>query len=222
MILITGAAGFFGINATKVLLETGEKVVALGTSPFPSAVQSFFTEEEQENLVFCQCDISDQQKVLDVFENYAIDTVVHAATVTILGDHERHRERYITSVDALGTLNLLEASRAKGISHFVLVSSSGLYGHHGEGVAPVHETVPIYPGRAKEVYLACKIYGEMLCQAFQDFGEFKVVIARLGSPYGPWERETRSRKEMSLIYQLMSMVITGKKAYVYGRDVMRD
>jgi nucleoside-diphosphate-sugar epimerase len=222
MILLTGAPGFFGVHATKILLESGKRVLALGTSPFPEAAREYFSRHDQTNLTSIQCDISNQQNVLDVFEKYSVEMVIHAATVTILGEMERHKERYITGVNAIGTLNLLEASRAKGVSRFVFVSSSGLYGTHGRGVAPVHETTPIYPGTASGVYLACKVYSEMLCQAFHQFGDLEAVIARLGSPYGPWERPTRSRKGMSVIYQLMALAVAGTKARVYGRDVMRD
>jgi len=223
MILITGAPGFFGIHATKLLLESGKEVVALGTSPFPDVTQEYFSKSEQQRLRFVQCDISNHHKVSEVFEEYRIHSVIHAAVITILGEDEVGQEQRITSVNALGTLNLLEASRAANVSRFVYVSSSGLYGTYGKGISPVHENIPVYPGGGTGIYLGCKIYGEMACQAFEQNGGLnKVAIARLGSPYGPWERPTRSRKGMSIMYKLIHMAVHAEKARVLGRDVMRD
>jgi nucleoside-diphosphate-sugar epimerase len=219
--LVTGGAGFYGIHTVKVLLQFGNSVVVLGTSPFPHAVMKYFSEQEQKRLHFVKCDISDNAAITGVFNTYQIDVVIHAAVMTVLGEDEIGRERQMTEVNALGTLNLLEAARSHGVQRFVYISSSGLYGGYGQGIAPVHETVPVYPG-GTSVYRACKIYSEMLCQNFQQHGAFRVVIARIGSPYGPWERPTRSRKGMSLIYQLMEFALKGEKANVLGRDVMRD
>ena len=127
----------------------------------------------------------------------------------------------MTEVNALGTLNLLEAAREGGVERFVYVSSSGIYDSYGQGVAPVPETVAIVPGSVG-MYRTCKIYSEMVCQNFEHHGAFKVAIARIGSPYGPWERPTRTRKGMSTIYQLVDLAVRGEEAVVYGRELTRD
>jgi len=219
--LVTGGAGFYGIHAVKLLLEMGHSVIALGTSPFPKGVDRYLGEEAKERVQFVKCDVGDPDSVSKVFDEYPVDVVIHAAVMTILGKDEVGRERKMTGVNALGTLNLLEASRGHHVRRFVYVSSSGLYGSYGQGIAPVHEDVPVYPG-GTSVYRTCKVYSEMMCQNFQQHGAFRVAITRIGSPYGPWERPTRSRKGMSLIYHLMEMAIHGEKAYVYRRDAIRD
>ena len=221
MYLVTGAAGFYGIHAVKLLLERELRVLAVGTSPFPKEVYRYFTSEEQARLTFARCDVTNRDQVNEVFVNYPIQVVIHAAVVTILGDEEVGNERRITEVNALGTLNLLEAARSRGVERFVYISSSGVYGDYGHGVAPVHETVPVYPG-ITSMYCACKVFSEMLCQNFHDHGAFQVAIARIGSPYGPWERPTRSRKGMSLIYRLVELGMRQKRVRVFGRDVVRD
>jgi len=221
MFLVTGGAGFYGIHAVKLLLEMGHSVIALGTSPFPHPAERYFAKDEWKRLHFVKCDISDATAVGHVFDSYPIDVVIHAAVMTVLGEDEIGLERRMTEVNALGTLNLLEAARGHRARWFVYISSSGLYGGYGQGIAPVHENVPVYPG-GTSVYRTCKVYSEMMCHNFQQHGAFRVAIARIGSLYGPWERPTRSRKGMSLIYRLMELALKGEAACVFGRDVMRD
>ena len=219
--LVTGGAGFYGIHAVKLLLEAGHRVVALGTSAFPEGVDHYLGAEAQDRVAFVKCDISDANAVREIIAEQKVNVVIHAAVMTILGDDEIGRERRMTEVNALGTLNLLEASRDHGVERFVYVSSSGIYDSHGQGIAPVHETTSVCPGTTG-VYRICKLYSEMMCQNFADHGAFPIAIARIGSPYGPWERPTRTRKGMSLIFDLVGMAVRGEEARVYGRDLVRD
>ena len=221
MYLVTGAAGFFGVHAVKLLVEAGHDVVALGTSGFPAGPRDYFGPDGQKHVTFETCDIGDPQAVQEVFSKHSIERVIHAAVMTVLGDDEVGRERRMTQVNALGTLHLLEQAREHDVRRFVYVSSSGIYDSYGQGVAPVPETVSIVPG-SNGMYRICKIYSEMVCQNFQQHGDIRVAIGRIGSPYGPWERPTRTRKGMSLIYQLVDLAVRGEQAFVYGRELTRD
>lgn len=221
MYLVTGAAGFFGIHAVKLLVEAAHDVVALGTSGFPPGTREYLGSEGEKHVTFEQCDISDREAVSAVYSRHCIERVIHAAVMTLLGDDEVGRERRMTEVNALGTLHLLEGAREHHIRRFVYVSSSGIYDSYGQGVSPVPESVSIVPG-SNGMYRICKIYSEMVCQNFQQHGDLQIAIGRIGSPYGPWERPTRTRKGMSLIYQLVDLAVQGEEAIVYGRSLTRD
>jgi UDP-glucuronate 4-epimerase len=221
MYLITGAAGFFGIHAVKLLVEAGQDVVALGTSGFPPGARAYFGTEGEKYVTFETCDISDREAVHAIYSKHSIERVIHAAVMTVLGEDEVGREHRMTEVNALGTLHLLEGAREHHVKRFVYVSSSGIYDSYGQGVSPVPESVAIVPG-SNGMYRICKIYSEMVCQNFQQNGDLQIAIGRIGSPYGPWERPTRTRKGMSLIYQLVDLAVRGQEAVVYGRDLTRD
>ncbi|MEM2001313.1 MAG: NAD(P)-dependent oxidoreductase [Candidatus Methanomethylicaceae archaeon] len=221
MYLVTGATGFYGIHTVKVLLEKGFEVVAADLVPFPQEVYRYFTSEELTRLTFAQCDVSQSEEVRSLFREYRIEKIIHAAAITMLEDEEAGNERHIIETNALGTLNLLEAARESGLKRFIYISSSGVYGAYGHGTIPVHEAVPIYPG-VTSIYCACKLFSEILCQNFHNHGAFRVVIARIGSPYGPWERPSRTRKNMSSIYRLVELGMQKRHVRVFGRGCVRD
>ena len=219
MILVTGATGFFGINQVKELLAKGEEVLALDLDDFPASAQSFFTKEEREHLIFVSCDLRKRDAVQSVFKQYPIKRIVHAGAVTVLESEDEKKARIVMEVNVGGTFSLLEASIGTGVERFIYVSSSGVYGSRGEGVVPLHETTPYDP---MGLYVAAKIYSELLCRRFNEFGHFRVAVARIGSPYGPWERPTGTRHTMSMIYYMLRMGFAGEEARIYGEDSVRD
>lgn len=219
MILVTGATGFFGINQVKELLAKGKEVLALDLDDFPASTQSFFTREEREHLTFISCDLRNPDAVKTVFKRYPIKRVIHAGAVTVLENEDERKARLVMEVNAGGTFNLLETSIGAGVKRFIYVSSSGVYGTRGGGVVPLHETTPYDP---MGLYVAAKIYSELLCRRFNEFGHFRVAVARIGSPYGPWERPTGTRHTMSMIYSMLRMGFTGEEVRIYGADSVRD
>ncbi len=69
-------------------------------------------------------------------------------------------------VNAVGTLNVLQAARAGGVKRLVLSSTCAVYGD--EPTLPKVETMRSYP---KSPYAITKLAAENYCQLFnQDFG----------------------------------------------------
>ena len=219
MILVTGATGFYGIHAVKELLRKGERVVAADLADFPAAARASFSEEEVARLTFVTVDLRHRSEVESLFERFSFDRVIHAGAVTVLASEDEEKARTVFEVNAGGTFNLLEASQKNDVKRFVFVSSSGVYGSRGGGIVPLHETTPYDP---MGLYIAAKIYCELLCRRYNEFGKFRVAAARIGSPYGPWERPTGTRHAMGLLYNMLSLAVAGEEARIYGADSVRD
>lgn len=217
MILVTGATGFVGINLVQELLALGEEVLALDLEGFPPELT--FSADEAKRVEFRAVDVRNRDALSQVFREHRISTVVHAAAVTVPYEEDEAKARLVMEVNAVGTLNMLEAAREGGVTRFVYVSSSGVYGSYGHGVVPVHESVPYAP---MGLYVAAKIYSELMCRRFNEMGHFRVVVSRIGSPYGPWERPTRTRQAMCPVQRLMDMAMKGQEALIYGYDSVRD
>lgn len=176
-VLVTGGAGFIGSHLVDELLGRREaasvtvvdnlvngsraNLVALGTDP---------------RLDLVAADVRDTDAMADALDG--VDVVFHLACLGVR--HSLHAPLENHEVNATGTLLLLEQARAAGMSRFVHVSSSEVFGT--AQYAPMDERHPTWP---ETVYGGSKLAGEAYARAaFRTHG-FPVVVARPFNTYGP-------------------------------------
>ncbi|MCP4144801.1 MAG: NAD-dependent epimerase/dehydratase family protein, partial [bacterium] len=162
--LITGGAGFLGINMVRYLLDRGHEVTSLDLMPFD------YPEKDKIREV-----VGDIRSREDLDKALAdVDMVIHCAAALPL-----YKAEDIYSTDLDGTRNVLEASADAGIKRVVHVSSTAVYGipdHHPlieddllDGVGP---------------YGIAKVKAEDICVEFRKTG-MCVPIIRPKSFIGP-------------------------------------
>ncbi|MCK9212267.1 MAG: NAD-dependent epimerase/dehydratase family protein [Ignavibacteriaceae bacterium] len=163
--LITGGAGFLGINLVRYLLNNNHDVTSLD-------IVDFNYEDVQGKIKIIKGDIRNKRTVEEAVTN--IDIVVHTAAALPL-----YSEQDIFSTDIDGTKNLLTASIKAGVKRFIHISSTAVYGipdHHPlfendklDGVGP---------------YGKAKILAEEECLKFRKQG-ICIPILRPKSFIGP-------------------------------------
>lgn len=163
--LITGGAGFLGINLTRYLLEHGYQVTSLDIAPFDYA------------------DVVDRVRVVigDIRDPAAIDRamdgadlVVHTAAALPL-----YKKEDIYSTDLDGTRNVLDSAHRHGVDRVVHVSSTAVYGipdHH-----PLLEDDRLH---GVGPYGEAKVKAEEICKQYRAKG-MCVPIVRPKSFVGP-------------------------------------
>ena len=162
--LITGGAGFLGINLVRYLLERGHEVTSLDIAPFD------YPERDRIREV-----IGDIRNRADVDRAMAdCDMVVHTAAALPLYSAED-----IRTTDVDGTRVVLESALAHGVDRFVHVSSTAVYGipdHH-----PLMEDDPV---DGVGPYGSGKVEAERISAEFRA-GGLCVSIVRPKSFIGP-------------------------------------
>jgi len=133
-VLITGGAGFLGINLTRYLLKEGWNVISYDLLPFKYPEKDRITEITGDIR-----DIDSLQKAMK-----GVDFVVHTAAALPLYSAED-----IYTTDIQGSRNVLKAAFDSKVSRVVHISSTAVYGipdHHPldeddklEGVGPYGE-----------------------------------------------------------------------------------
>lgn len=163
-VMITGGAGFLGINLVRYLLERGHEVISLDIAPFD------YPERDRIGIV-----IGDIRKADDVaLALQGCDSVVHCAAALPL-----YKPEDIFSTDIDGTRTVLEQAQKAGIKRVVHVSSTAVYGvpdHH-----PLFEDdrrIGVGP------YGEAKVKAEDVCFEFRDKG-MCVPVLRPKSFIGP-------------------------------------
>ena len=155
-ILITGGAGFLGINLCRYLLARGQDVVSLDIADFA------YPEREQINEI--RGDIRDRAAVDGAMTD--VDIVVHAAAALPLYSPED-----IHSTDIDGTRNVIDAARQAGVKRCIHISSTAVYGLPER--QPSREDDPRIGVGA---YGEAKVAAEDICFAYREQGMIVPVI----------------------------------------------
>ncbi|MFZ0454750.1 MAG: NAD-dependent epimerase/dehydratase family protein [Ignavibacteriaceae bacterium] len=163
--LVTGGAGFLGINLIRFLYNKGQEIVSLD-------IADFEYPDIKDKICIINGDIRNKETVKTATEN--IDIIVHTAAALPL-----YNSSDIFSTDIEGTRNLLEAAKENNVKRFIHISSTAVYGipdHHPlfeddklDGVGP---------------YGKAKIFAEQACLEFREEG-MCVPIIRPKSFVGP-------------------------------------
>jgi nucleoside-diphosphate-sugar epimerase len=163
-ILITGGAGFLGINLIRHLEARGYALASLDVEDFDYP--------ERERVEIIKGDIREKALVNMAMEG--VDHVVHTAAALPLYSPED-----IHTTDVEGTRNVVEAASRHGVKRFVHVSSTAVYGipdHH-----PLYETDRL---GGLGPYGQAKIQAEMICLEYRARG-LVVPIIRPKAFVGP-------------------------------------
>lgn len=122
--LVTGGAGFIGSNLCEAILGLGYKVRCLDdlSTGKQENVDLFL---DNTNYSFIKGDIKDLDTCMHACEG--VDYVLNQAA---WGSVPRSIEMplFYCANNIMGTLNMLEAARQKGVKKFVYASSSSVYG----------------------------------------------------------------------------------------------
>lgn len=171
-LLLTGAAGFLGTALTTRLLATERyEITALDIRPrpFPSDGAGARTGTLLRTVVG---DVRDERLVSSLMAQ--TDTVVHAAAAL-----PSYTPADIRSVDVDGTGRLLAAAERAGVSRFVHLSSTAVYGLPRE--TPTPESHPLC---SVDPYNTAKIAAEETCRRYRAHG-MCVPILRPKTFIGP-------------------------------------
>jgi CDP-paratose 2-epimerase len=126
--LITGGAGFVGINLAKHLLERGEDVRLFDSLARSGSERNigWLLDHYGDRIAFMRADVRDQHALASAMMH--VDHVVHlAAQVAVTSSLTDPRADF--EANALGTLNVLEAARAcSRPPSLVFTSTNKVYG----------------------------------------------------------------------------------------------
>ena len=207
-VLVTGAAGFIGSHLVDALLA--EDVAVTGIDNF----DPFYNEQiKKENVSAHRSDPRFSLARVDIRDFDALataaagsyDAIVHLAARAGVRPSIADPVGY-QQVNVIGTLNVLELARQRGIPHVVFASSSSVY-----GVNPTvpwreddHVLQPISP------YASTKVSGELLGHVYAHLFGIRFIALRFFTVYGP-----RQRPDLA-IHKFARMMLDGAPIPVFG------
>ena len=200
-VLITGGAGFIGANLCRAFLAADYSVTVID-----DLSTGHRSNLDGLDLQLVEGSILDADTVAAVTPNDGI--VIHLAA---LGSVPRSVADPVGShsVNATGTLQVLEAAREADAAHVVLASSSSVY---GDSDAPAkHELLPIAP---KSPYGASKLAAEAYALAYQRTYGLPVLAFRFFNVFGPLQ--TAGHAYAAVVPSFVDRALRGEPLIVHG------
>jgi UDP-glucose 4-epimerase len=205
-VLVTGGAGFIGSNLVDGLLSRGRDVTVLDD----------LSTGRLENLApalnagarLHRASVTDAAAVARAFELARPDTVFHLAAQI---DVRRAVEDpgFDATANVVGTVNVLEAARRRGVRRFVLSSTGGaIYGEADE--VPTRESAPARP---LSPYAVSKAAAESYVDLYGRLHGLSTMSLRLANVYGP-RQDPRGEGGVIAIY--CGAAVDGRSVMVYG------
>lgn len=164
-ILVTGGAGYIGSHTVKKLGEAGYQIVIYDNLSTGSAAAILYGE-------LCEGELSDLQRLAQVFAKHSFDAVIHfAASISVPESLTKPLDYYANNTS--NVINVLQCCKQFNVNQFVFSSTAAVYGEVAE--SPVLEscpTVPINP------YGKSKLMSETVIRDYAQASELKYVILR--------------------------------------------
>lgn len=212
--LITGGSGFIGSHLVdRLLAEGGWRLTVVDNyDPFyarSSKEANLARHAGNERLRVLEADILDNDLGERIGEG-PIDVIVHIAAKAGVRPSIKDPVSY-HRVNVTGTLKLLELARHRNVPHFVLASSSSVYG-----------VDPNVPWKEQELglkpispYAATKLAAEQFGQVYAHLHGMKVTALRFFTVYGP-----RQRPDLA-IHQFFRKIKAGVPIQQFGDGTTR-
>ncbi len=215
---ITGASGFVGLALTEHLLGQGDTVIGFDRSAVPAAALARFAALPGR-FVAERGDVQDIDALQAAWRRHRPGRLVSLAAVTAGPAREAADPASIAQVNVAGAWSAITVAARGGAQRIVHVSSGSVYGDRGRQAGPLDETVtPLAP---EGLYGITKQAAEAGALRLAGLLGVDLVVARLGTCFGPWEADTGVRDTLSAPLQILRCAEQGLPA-VLARDSRRD
>ena len=178
-ILVTGAAGYIGSHVVKQLLEqTDYEIIIIDnlSTGFETTIDTLKSlDSTNKRIKYYNQDLSDWEKVEDIFKENSIKEIIHFAAFSQVGESMSNPLKYYLN-NTVNTTKLIDISIKYGVKKFIFSSTAAVYGEPNKESIPINEDLiknPINP------YGSSKLYSEgIIKDAATSNDDFKYVILR--------------------------------------------
>ena len=221
--LVIGGSGFVGLNLVEAGLRRSDRIIAFDKISLPSEAERAFSNLPGE-LSSVQGDITNLDNVLRIIKDNYIERIFHGAAVTAGPKRDLEEPELILSVNVMGLINSLKASKAAGtVKRIINISSGSAYGDGGFGDTGWDGVLDEYGTREDPVtlYAISKFASERIARRLGNLMNLDVCNVRLSAIFGPWEYDTGLRDTISAPMQASLLAIAGSTA-ILSRKESRD
>jgi len=213
-ILVTGAAGFIGMQTAARLLDRGDTVVGIDN------LNDYYSPQlKQDRLAlltgrsgfqFQKLALEDRDGMTKLFESNKFDSVIHLAAQAGVRYSITNPHAYVDA-NLVGFMNVLECCRHQKIGHLTYASSSSVYGANRKTPFSVDDRVD----HPVSLYAATKKANELMAHTYSHLYALPTTGLRFFTVYGPW-----GRPDMAM-WLFTQAILSGKPIDVFNHGKMK-
>jgi len=119
-VLLTGGAGYIGSACVRLLIDKGYEVIVVDN------LSKGKEELIDKRAKFFKVDLTDKEKLREVFEKEHIDAIMHFAAYKAVNESMQNPVKYSDNI--IGTINLLNIMVEFNVKKIIFSSSAAVYG----------------------------------------------------------------------------------------------
>jgi UDP-glucuronate 4-epimerase len=213
-VLVTGAAGFIGMQVARRLLADGRAVVGIDNlnAYYDPRLKAARLAELASfpDFRFRKIDVADRPAMAALFAEHKFAEVVHLAAQAGVR-HSLSDPHAYADANLVGFLNVLEGCRQAGSRHLLYASSSSVYGANTRVPFRTADNVD----HPLSLYGATKKANELMAHAYAHLFELPATGLRFFTVYGPW-----GRPDMA-VWSFAEAILEGRPIRLFNRGQMR-
>ena len=213
-ILVTGAAGFIGMQTAARLLDRGDTVVGIDN------LNDYYSPQLKHDRLshltgrsgfqFQKLALEDRDGMTKLFESHKFDSVIHLAAQAGVRYSITNPHAYVDA-NLVGFMNVLECCRHQKVGHLTYASSSSVYGANRKTPFSVDDRVD----HPVSLYAATKKANELMAHTYSHLYALPTTGLRFFTVYGPW-----GRPDMAM-WLFTQAILSGKPIDVFNHGKMK-
>ena len=214
-ILVTGGAGFIGINFVDYWSKKykNHKLIILDKITY-SSNEKYLKKliKLKKKIVFIRGDICNTKLVNKILNKHKINIIINFAAETHVDHSIKYPKKFIKS-NIQGTFNLLECARKfwdKNYlfkNHFHHISTDEIFGSLNTKGKPFSEKSPHDPSSP---YSASKLASDMIVNSYFKTYGMNTTISNTSNNFGPFIDKSK------LMPKIITNILLNKKIPIYG------
>lgn len=221
-ILVTGGAGFIGLNFIEYLLKKNYNVINIDDLSYAANKKEHNKIKSKRNYKFFKINIKNKKKILYLLKKNNIYNVVNFAAETHVDNSIQKPHKFINNnivffFSFLESLNFYYQGltiKNKKKFRFVHISTDEVYGSLDNNRKSFLETDVLKPNNP---YSSSKASGELILRSFYKTYNFPYIITNSSNNYGKYQNDEK------FIPKVFKTALSNEKIPIYGKgENIRD
>src|SRR6185436_16948578 len=209
-VLVTGGAGYIGSVVTEGLVNDGHHVVVYDN------LSKGHRKSVHADAEFVEADLHDASTLRNTFRKHQIDSVIHMAASSLVGESCSNPAKYYDN-NVVAGLKLLDAMIESNVKRIVFSSTAATYGN--PETQPIDESAPNQPTNP---YVETKLAFERAMRWYDEAFELRYAALRYFNAAGATEKCSEDHDPETHLIPIALHVVDLAQAHILALGALNN